>query len=253
MLLGCTNLAYVAIPNQHILSENWRRSPAPANHMCWTCWPKHGCLLRFFTLVVSCSPQFSYLPPSRSLTFSNPLALLCFSLPSSNMLTSPILLFPQVFLLSFFPNCLWPQILSLLLQLFASIKPLDRYLSSSTSTSLPQAKHVEGMHPTVCVSEKQWTRPCIWEVLLGTLVPPGTSQSVLYLSCSCARSWHTQPCAVSLSTWLTPTYDWTSGAPHLVLPDASTCSFPAGLPRTCSVDCFPLLFSQKRRTDRDGR
>lgn len=162
---------------------------AQLQQTCWTCWPKHNCPFRVFTLVVSCCPRFSYLLPSRSVTFSNPLALLCFSLPSSNTLTLPILLFPHVFLLTFFPNCLCPQIPSLLLQLFASIKPLDRYLSLLLQHISPSGKAC-GRHASNSLS--------FWEAMdaslhlqgapLGALVPPGTPRSVLYLSCSCAHS-----------------------------------------------------------------
>lgn len=84
MLLGSTNLAHVAIPYQHVLPENWRRSQAgclfgteaqlQSATCAGTCWPGHPHPPKVSALVVSCPASLSYLLPSQSLTFSNPLS-----------------------------------------------------------------------------------------------------------------------------------------------------------------------------------
>lgn len=73
-----------------------------------------------------------------TLTFSSPLTyLLCFSLLSSNLPSFSV----PFFLPTFFPSCLWPQISAMVLQLFAAVMTLYRYLSSF----LHQASHVKGV------------------------------------------------------------------------------------------------------------
>lgn len=118
---------------------------------------------------------------------------------------------------SFFPNCLWPQIPSLLLQLFASIKPLYRYLSSllhqhGSPPGKPYGRYASNkfvflrsdwhFSASVRCSYEPWYLWVPPEVFCTTPAPapPPARRS---------------PVQSPSSPDLPPTHDWTSGGPCL--------------------------------------
>lgn len=254
MLLGRTNLAYVAIPCQHVLPENWRRSRA--RHLMGTkvqlqratcagmCWAQHP--LRVFVLVFTCPAWFSYLLPSWSLTFSNPLACPPLLFHSHHQMRWPPL-FCCLLVFSFWPS--FPAVSDLRSHLCCShlLHPPYRYLSPL----LQPARLSPPSKPRARCASKNFVFPNC-EVLLRALVPPQTSQSVPHLSPAPVPP-SAAPCHLLLPPTFPPPTTEAQEDPAWVLPDASTCSIPVLPPWTCSVDRSPLLSSQKGRTDRAGR
>lgn len=210
--------------------------------MYCVCWLEHP---QVFVLLASCPAGFSYLLPSWSLTFSS--ALTC-----PPVLFTPIIKHTDLpsssvafFLPIFFPNRLWPQIPSMVLQLFAFVKPLHRYQSSflQQHSSAPVKPCGRCAPKQFVFLWRDWSFSasvrCHYEPWF-----PQVPSKVLHTSP--APEPPLQPCkGISFSPWLSSTWDWPSGEPclgpawrfHLLLPTHPSLDL--------STDCFCFLTSQK--------
>lgn len=238
MLLGRTNLAYVAIPCQHVLPENWRRRWA--RHLMGTkvqlqratcagmCWAQHP--LRVFALVFTCPAWFSYLLPLWSLTFSNPLACPPLLFHSHHQMRWPPL-FCCLLVFSFwlsFPadSDLWSHLCCSQL-----LHPPYRYLSPLLQLARlsPWRATCQMRIQKICVSE-------LW----GAPTSPGTSAYLPKRSTPLSRS-----CAPSCSPVLSPsppnfppTHDRSSGGPCLGRPRHFHPLHPS--PPSLDLLCWPF-------------